>query len=94
VAEVGTRNLKKNPLIARAESDVRIATGSIVGTVLCAPANPISTSPIMPEVWGLRRMFKRFCAAVATSREDHRSPSFHPGLEESWLQPLLLVGVL
>jgi hypothetical protein len=49
VAEVGTRNLKKNPLIARAESDVRIATGSIVGTVLCAPANPISTSPIMPE---------------------------------------------
>jgi hypothetical protein len=41
--------MKKNPLIARAESDVRIATGSIVGTVLCAPANPISTSPIMPE---------------------------------------------
>jgi hypothetical protein len=48
VAKMAIGTLKPNPLPARA-SEWPVALGTIVGAVLCAPTNPISTSPIMPE---------------------------------------------
>jgi hypothetical protein len=38
------------------------------------------------ETTRVRRMLRRFFAAVATRREGHRSPNFHPVFEESWLR--------
>jgi hypothetical protein len=49
MAEMGSRDLKSNPLVVGTASEAGIVTGSIVGTVISAPANPISAGPIMPE---------------------------------------------
>jgi hypothetical protein len=51
MAEMGTRGLKPYPQIVPSENAVHAVPLVIVGacTVLCAPANPISASSIMPE---------------------------------------------
>jgi hypothetical protein len=52
MAEMGSRSLKSNPLVLGMEIGTYpgpIVVGTVVGTAICAPANPVSMSPIMPE---------------------------------------------
>ena len=53
MAEMGNRGLKSNPLLTptgdAAKLSIGLMAGAFVGTVICAPANPISMVPIMPD---------------------------------------------